>query len=47
MTASPTLIFLLRGKEDGKRLTGDEIKRTELKARVEAMLGLQAAVSAS
>ena len=44
VTASPTLIFFVGGKEVGKRLLGDEIKRTELKARVEAMLGDPAAV---
>lgn len=47
VTASPTLIFLVGGKEEGARMTGDEIKRTELKARVEAMLGPPAAVSAT
>jgi thioredoxin-like negative regulator of GroEL len=40
VTASPTLVFLRGGKETGERLLGEEIKRTELKARVEAMLGV-------
>ncbi len=40
VTASPTVIFLVQGKEAGARLTGEDIKRTELKARVEAMLGV-------
>jgi thioredoxin len=39
ITASPTLVFLQGGDEKGERLTGEDIKRTELKARVEAMLG--------
>ena len=47
VTASPTLIFFVGGKEVGTRLAGDDIKRTELKARVEAMLGDPAAVSAT
>jgi thioredoxin-like negative regulator of GroEL len=47
VTASPTLIFFVGGKELGERLAGDDIKRTELKARVEAMLGDPAAVSAT
>src|SRR5512133_1241452 len=45
VTASPTLVFLQGGKEKGERLTGEDIKRTELKARVEAMLGVPAAVA--
>ncbi len=40
VTASPTLVFLEGGKEKGERLSGEDIKRTELKARVEAMLAL-------
>jgi thioredoxin 1 len=43
ITASPTLVFLQGGNEKGERLTGEDIKRTELKARVEAMLGVAAA----
>jgi thioredoxin 1 len=42
VTASPTLLFLMGGLEKGERLTGEDIKRTELKARVEAMLGVAA-----
>lgn len=38
VTASPTLIFFKRGKELGERLSGDDIKRTALKASVEALL---------
>jgi thioredoxin-like negative regulator of GroEL len=39
VTSTPTLVFLARGKESAERLSGGDIKRTELKARVEAMLG--------
>jgi thioredoxin 1 len=45
VTASPTLVFLQGGKEKGERLTGDDIKRTDVKARVEAMLGIVPAVA--
>jgi thioredoxin 1 len=38
--ACPTIVFLQGGKEKGERLTGDDIKRTDLKARVEALLGV-------
>ena len=38
MSASPTVLFLSGGKETAERLTGDEIKRTDLKGRVEALL---------
>ena len=38
VTASPTLIFFKAGKEMGERLSGDDIKRTALKASVEALL---------
>ncbi len=37
VTANPTLVFLSGGKEVGERLSGDDIQRTALKARVEAM----------
>jgi thioredoxin 1 len=40
VTASPTLVFLRAGKEIGERLSGEDIKRTEVKARVEALLGI-------
>ena len=39
VTESPTVVFLQGGAERGKRLSGGDIKRTELKARIEAMLG--------
>ena len=42
VSVSPTLLFLQGGKEKAERLTGDDIKRTALKARVEEMLGLSA-----
>jgi len=42
VTTSPTLVFLAGGEEKGERLSGEDIKRTELKARVEAMLGVAA-----
>jgi thioredoxin-like negative regulator of GroEL len=38
VTAEPTLLFLRGGKELGERLSGDEIQRTAIKARVEALL---------
>ena len=38
VTACPTLIFFKGGKESGERLTGPDIKRTALKAQVEALL---------
>jgi thioredoxin-like negative regulator of GroEL len=38
VTRSPTLVFFKCGKETGERLSGDEIKRTALKAGVEALL---------
>lgn len=42
VTESPTVVFLQGGKERGARLSGGDIKRTELKARIEAMLGVPA-----
>ena len=38
VTVSPTLVFFKGGKESGERLSGDDIKRTALKAQVEALL---------
>lgn len=38
VTASPTLLFFKNGAELGERLSGDDIKRTSLKASVEALL---------
>jgi thioredoxin-like negative regulator of GroEL len=38
VSAAPTLVFFKNGKELGERLSGDEILRTALKARVEALL---------
>jgi hypothetical protein len=38
VTGSPTVVFFKGGKEAGERLSGEEIKRTELKSRVEALL---------
>jgi thiol-disulfide isomerase/thioredoxin len=38
VTGSPTLVFFKGGKESGQRLSGDDIKRTDLKAQVEALL---------
>jgi thiol-disulfide isomerase/thioredoxin len=40
VTGSPTVLFLRGGKEQGERLTGEEIQRTALKARVEGLLGV-------
>jgi len=38
VSGAPTLVFFKNGKELGERLTGEEILRTTLKARVEALL---------
>lgn len=38
VTVSPTLLFFKAGKELGDRLSGDDIKRTAIKASVEALL---------
>ncbi len=38
VSSSPTVVFLSGGKEAAERLSGDDIKRTDLKARVEALL---------
>jgi thioredoxin len=37
VTTSPTLVFFTGGKEIGERLSGEDIQRTALKARVEAL----------
>lgn len=47
VTGSPTVLFLQGGKEQGERLTGDEIQRTVLKARVEGLLGAPATAAAA
>ncbi len=39
VTGSPTILFFAGGKEVGERLSGDDIQRTALKARVEALRG--------
>jgi thioredoxin-like negative regulator of GroEL len=39
VTGSPTLVFFKAGREVGERMTGEEIKKTALKAQVEALLG--------
>lgn len=41
VTSSPTIVFLQGGHAKGERLSGDDIKRPDIKARVEAMLGIQ------
>jgi thiol-disulfide isomerase/thioredoxin len=39
VTGSPTLVFFDRaGKERGERLGGEDVKRTAIKAQVEALL---------
>jgi thiol-disulfide isomerase/thioredoxin len=38
VTGSPTLLFFKGGREVGERMTGEEIKKTALKAQVEALL---------
>ncbi|ABS26562.1 co-chaperone YbbN [Anaeromyxobacter sp. Fw109-5] len=38
VTGSPTLLFLKRGREAAGRMTGEEIKRSALKAAVEQLL---------
>lgn len=39
VTGSPTLVFFKDGREVGERMTGEEIKKTALKAQVEAIAG--------
>jgi thioredoxin 1 len=38
VSGSPTVLFLSAGKETAERLSGEDIKRTDLKARVEALV---------
>jgi len=38
VTGSPTLVFFKNGQEAGERMSGEEIKRSALKAQVEALL---------
>ena len=38
VSGSPTLLFFKGGREVGERMTGEEIKKTALKAQVEALL---------
>jgi len=38
VTGSPTLVFYRGGQETGERMTGEEIKKTAIKAQVEALL---------
>jgi thiol-disulfide isomerase/thioredoxin len=39
VTGSPTLVFFKGGVEVGERMSGEEIKKTALKAQVESMVG--------
>jgi thiol-disulfide isomerase/thioredoxin len=39
VSGSPTLVFFKDGQEVGERMTGEEIKKTVLKAQVEAIAG--------
>jgi thiol-disulfide isomerase/thioredoxin len=39
VTGSPTLVFFKGGAEVGERMSGEEIKKTAIKAQVEALLG--------
>jgi thiol-disulfide isomerase/thioredoxin len=39
VTGSPTLIFFKGGVELGERMSGDDIKRSAIKAQVESLLG--------
>jgi thioredoxin-like negative regulator of GroEL len=38
VSGSPTLVFFKGGREVGERMSGEEIKKTALKAQVESML---------
>jgi thioredoxin-like negative regulator of GroEL len=46
VSGSPTVLFFSGGREHGARLSGEDIKRTDLKARVEALLPAGAPVAA-
>jgi thiol-disulfide isomerase/thioredoxin len=46
VSGSPTLVFFAGGREVGARMSGEDIKRSALKAAAEAMLGSSAARSA-
>jgi thiol-disulfide isomerase/thioredoxin len=39
VTGSPTLVFFKDGQEVGERMTGEDIKKTALKAQIEAIAG--------
>jgi thioredoxin-like negative regulator of GroEL len=39
VSGSPTLVFFKDGQEVGERMTGEEIKKSALKAQVEAIAG--------
>jgi len=39
VTGSPTLVFFKGGAEAGDRMSGEEIKKTAIKAQVESLLG--------
>jgi thioredoxin-like negative regulator of GroEL len=39
VTGSPTLVFFKGGVEVGERMSGEEIKRTALKAQLETLVG--------
>ncbi len=39
VTGSPTLLFFKGGVEVGERMSGEEIKRTAIKAQVESLVG--------
>jgi hypothetical protein len=40
VTGSPTLVFFKGGAEQGERMSGEEIKRTALKAQVESLVAV-------
>jgi thioredoxin-like negative regulator of GroEL len=39
VTGSPTLVFFKGGVEVGERMSGEEIKKTALKAQLESLVG--------